>query len=78
MTAVLAPPETQPPSVAGRVTQARVIWSEWTKLSSLRSTWYCALIAVIVLVGVGALAAGGKPYVVSAGNPAEPVPLERP
>jgi ABC-2 type transport system permease protein len=70
MTAMLAPPETQAPSVAGRVTQARVVRSEWTKLSALRSTWYCALIAVIVLVGVGALAAGGKPYVVSAGNPA--------
>jgi ABC-2 type transport system permease protein len=70
MTAMLAPPETQAASVAGRVTQARVVLSEWTKLSALRSTWYCALIAVIVLVGVGALAAGGKPYVVSAGNPA--------
>jgi ABC-2 type transport system permease protein len=70
MTAMLAPPETQAPSAAGRVTQARVVRSEWTKLSALRSTWYCALIAVIVLVGVGALAAGGKPYVVSAGNPA--------
>ena len=70
MTAMLAPPETQAPAVAGRVTQVRVIWSEWTKLSALRSTWYCALTAVIVLVGVGALAAGGKPYVVSAGNPA--------
>ena len=70
MTAVLAPPETQAPPVAGRVTQVRVIWSEWTKLSALRSTWYCALITVILLVGVGALAAGGKPYRVSAANPA--------
>jgi len=70
MTAVLAPAETQAPVVAGRVTQARVIRSEWTKLSALRSTWYCALIMAILLVGVGALAAGGKPYRVSAGNPA--------
>ena len=56
--------------MAGRVTQVRVIRSEWTKLSALRSTWYCALTMVILLVGVGALAAGGKPYQVSAGNPA--------
>jgi ABC-2 type transport system permease protein len=70
MTAMLAPPETQAPSVAGRVTQARVVRSEWTKLSALRSTWYCTLISVILLVGVGALAAGGTPYRVSAGHPA--------
>jgi ABC-2 type transport system permease protein len=70
MTAVLARAETQAPAVAGRVTQVRVVRSELTKLSALRSTWYCALIAIILLVGVGALAAGGKPYRVSAGNPA--------
>ena len=70
MTAMLAPAKTRAPSVAGRVTQARVVRSEWTKLSALRSTWYCALVMVIVLVGVGALAAGGKPYRVSAGHPA--------
>jgi ABC-2 type transport system permease protein len=70
MTALLASAETQAPVVAGRVTQVRVIWSEWTKLSALRSTWYCTLISVILLVGVGALAAGGTPYRVSAGHPA--------
>jgi ABC-type transport system involved in multi-copper enzyme maturation permease subunit len=68
MTAVLAP--AQAPAVAGPVTQLRVVRSEWTKLRALRSTWYCALIAVVLIVGVGALAAGGKPYRVSAGHPA--------
>jgi ABC-type transport system involved in multi-copper enzyme maturation permease subunit len=70
MSAVLAPAPAQAPAVAGRVTQARVVRSEGTKLSALRSTWYCALIAIILIVGVGALAAGGKPYRVSAGHPA--------
>ena len=68
MSAALAP--VPAPAVAGPVTQVRVVRSEWTKLSALRSTWYCALIAVMLIVGVGALAAGGKPYVVSAGHPA--------
>ncbi len=64
MSAVLAPAQGQGqgqgqgPAVAGPVTQVRVVRSEWTKLSALRSTWYCALIAVILIVGVGALAAG--------------------
>ena len=49
MTAMLAPAKTRAPSVAGRVTQARVVRSEWTKLSALRSTWYCALVMVILL-----------------------------
>ena len=51
----------QAPAVAGPVTQVRVVRSEWTKLSALRSTWYCALIAVMLIVGVGALAAGESP-----------------
>jgi ABC-2 type transport system permease protein len=70
MSAALAPAPVQAPAVAGRVTQGRVVRSEWTKLSTLRSTWYCALIAVILIVGVGALASGGKTYRVSAGHPA--------
>jgi ABC-type transport system involved in multi-copper enzyme maturation permease subunit len=69
MSAALAPA----PAVATAaqpVTQARVIRSEWTKLRALRSTWACALFAVILIVGVGALAAGGQPYRVSAAHPA--------
>jgi hypothetical protein len=60
MSAVLAPAPAPAQAVAGRVTQVRVVRSEWTKLTALRSTWYCALITVILTVGVGALASGGK------------------
>jgi ABC-type transport system involved in multi-copper enzyme maturation permease subunit len=45
--------------------------SEWTKLRALRSTWWCALIAVVLIVGLGAAIAGsGAPYKISAGNSA--------
>ena len=58
-------------TVAGPVTQVRVIRAEWTKLRALRSTWWCALIAVVLIVGLGAAIAGsGAPYNVSAGNSA--------
>jgi ABC-2 type transport system permease protein len=72
MSAALAPAPAAAavPTVAQPVTQARVIRSEATKLRALRSTWSCALISVILVVGVGALAAGGKPYRVSAAHPA--------
>jgi ABC-type transport system involved in multi-copper enzyme maturation permease subunit len=58
MTATLTPP---PPSATGttrarlRVTPARVVLSEWTKFRSLRSTLYTLLIAVVLMVGIGAL-----------------------
>lgn len=42
----------------GRVTQARVILSEWTKLWSLRSTRYSIAAALLLTVGVAALACG--------------------
>jgi len=38
-----------------RVTQLRVVLSEWTKFRSLRSTQYTLLLAVVLLVGLGAL-----------------------
>ena len=38
-----------------RVTQARVLRSEWTKFRSLRSTVWTLLAAVVLAVGVGAL-----------------------
>jgi hypothetical protein len=69
MSAALAPAPALP-TAAQPVTQARVIRSEWTKLRALRSTWSCALIAVILIVGGGALAAAGTPYRVSAAHPA--------
>ena len=60
-----------PATVAGPVTQVRVVRAEWTKLRALRSTWWCALIAVVLIVGLGAAIAGsGTPYQISAGNSA--------
>jgi hypothetical protein len=38
-----------------RVTQARVLLSEWTKFRSLRSTVATLLIAVVVMIGLGAM-----------------------
>jgi ABC-type transport system involved in multi-copper enzyme maturation permease subunit len=60
-----------PATVAGPVTQVRVVRAEWTKLRALRSTWWCALIAVVLIVGLGAAIAGsGAPYKISAANSA--------
>ena len=68
MTTRLAP---APVTVAGPVTQVRVIRAEWTKLRALRSTWWCALIAVVLIVGLSAAIAGsGAPYKISAANSA--------
>src|ERR1700691_2280175 len=58
-----------PAPVAGPVTQVRVVRAEWAKLRALRSTRWCALTAVVLIVGLGAAIAGsGTPYPVSAGN----------
>jgi ABC-type transport system involved in multi-copper enzyme maturation permease subunit len=38
-----------------RVTGSRVVLSEWTKFRSLRSTVYTLLIAVVLMIGLGAL-----------------------
>jgi ABC-2 type transport system permease protein len=58
-------------TVAGPVTQVRVVRSEWAKLRALRSTWWCVLIAVVLIVGLGAAITGsGTPYKISAGNSA--------
>jgi ABC-2 type transport system permease protein len=77
MTAVmgtgLAPAQAKPTpaTVAGPVTQVRVVRAEWTKLRALRSTRWCALTAAVLIVGLGALVAGsGTAYHVSAGNTA--------
>jgi ABC-type transport system involved in multi-copper enzyme maturation permease subunit len=64
-------PVPAPDTVAGPVTQVRVVRAEWTKLRALRTTWWCALIAVVLIVGLGAAIAGsGAPYKISAGNSA--------
>jgi ABC-2 type transport system permease protein len=66
-----APVVASPATVAGPVTQIRVVRAEWTKLRALRSTWWCGLSAVVLIVGLGAaIAASGAPYHVSAGNSA--------
>jgi ABC-2 type transport system permease protein len=60
-----------PATGAGPVTQARVIRAEWTKVRALRSTRWCGLSIVVLIVGLGAAIAGsGTPYRVSAGHPA--------
>ena len=41
----------------GRVTQARVILSEWTKLRSVRSTRWSLLVATVLTIGFPILAA---------------------
>jgi ABC-type transport system involved in multi-copper enzyme maturation permease subunit len=38
-----------------RVTAPRVVLSEWTKFRTLRSTVYTLLIAVVLMIGIGAL-----------------------
>ena len=39
----------------GRVTWMGVVRSEWIKLRSLRSTWYCLLAVVLIVDGLGTL-----------------------
>ena len=41
-----------------RVTQPRVLLSEWTKFRSLRSTMWTLLTAVVLTIGIGALFSG--------------------
>jgi ABC-2 type transport system permease protein len=45
----------RPPATGQRVTQARVVRSEWTKLRSVPSTAWSLLAAVTLIVGFGAL-----------------------
>jgi ABC-2 type transport system permease protein len=61
MTATLTPgpaPATIRPDNAVRVSQLRVVRSEWTKFRSVRSTLYTLLLAAIFMIGLGALFAG--------------------
>ena len=66
-----APMAPAPATVGGPVTQVRVVRAEWTKLRALRSTWWCGLTAVVLIVGLGAAIAGsGTAYHVSAADSA--------
>src|SRR6516164_534177 len=61
MSAVLAPAATTPAPArvpALRVTQGRVLLSEFTKFRSLRSTMWTLLGAVVLMIGLGALFSG--------------------
>jgi ABC-type transport system involved in multi-copper enzyme maturation permease subunit len=57
MSAVLTPATPAPAAEAPRlkVTQARVLLSEFTKFRSLRSTVYTLLTAVVLMIGIGAI-----------------------
>ena len=54
MTAALTPAAKAAPQTL-RVTQPRVLLSEWTKFRSLRSTVYTLLVSVVLSIGIGAL-----------------------
>ena len=58
MTATLQAPRPSVDAGRGRVTLPNVLRSEWIKLRSLRSTWFCLLIAAVFVVGLGALVTG--------------------
>jgi ABC-type transport system involved in multi-copper enzyme maturation permease subunit len=58
MSAVLtpaAPAATSTPAGPLKITQGRVVRSEWMKFRSLRSTLYTLLAAVVLTIGIGAL-----------------------
>jgi len=59
MSAVTAPAATTPARVPTlKVTQGRVLLSEFTKFRSLRSTMWTLLAAVMLMIGLGALFSG--------------------
>ena len=43
------------PASSVRVTQLRVVRSEWTKFRSVRSTYWSLLVALLLLIGIGIL-----------------------
>ncbi len=58
MSPALAPAPTWATKSSGiqlRVTQSRIVHSEWTKFRSLRSTVYTLLVAVVLMIGIGAM-----------------------
>ncbi len=54
-TATAAPATAAAQARRGRVTQSRVVHSEWIKLRTLRSTYLTMLVAVIAMIGFGLL-----------------------
>jgi ABC-2 type transport system permease protein len=57
MSTALAPTVVRTASIGHdvKVTQGRILRSEWTKFRSIRSTVWTLLIAVVLMIGVGAL-----------------------
>jgi ABC-2 type transport system permease protein len=57
MSAVLTPsaPTAAAKAPPLKVTQGRVVRSEWAKFRSLRSTMYTLLVAVVLMIGIGAV-----------------------
>lgn len=55
MSTVIATPTRPPATPPKKVTQARVLLSEWTKTRSLRSTIFSMLAAVVFIVGLSIL-----------------------
>ncbi len=55
---------------AGRVTQARVALSEWTKLHSLRSTRWSLLVATVLTIGLPMLFASDRRLALGSHEPA--------
>ena len=58
MSVTVTPAPAGPRYPAMRVTQARVVRSEWTKFRSLRSTLITLFVSVVLTVGLGALISG--------------------
>lgn len=78
MSTVTALPTPKRRTHAGRVTQARVALSEWTKLRTLRSTRYSLLTALVLTIGfavTAALVIAGQWGSMSAGDKAGFNPL---
>jgi ABC-2 type transport system permease protein len=65
MTAITADRQADRPH---RVTQARVAYSEWIKLRSLRSTWWTLGIFVVTTIGIGVLLSSVAAAHLSAGH----------
>ncbi|MEJ5946596.1 ABC transporter permease subunit [Pseudokineococcus basanitobsidens] len=62
------------PTGSGRVGLARVVRAEWTKLASLRSTWFLLLLVVVLGVGLATIAGWGSSQAIDATEAGTPPP----
>lgn len=56
------------PANAGKVSLGGALRSEFTKIKSVRSTWWTLLTLVVVMVGIGALACAGAAHAARHGH----------